>query len=71
MPQIVVDNPMLAFARVAQTFFVRPQVPRGIAEHVMQGADVRIGTDPSIWPFVTLGDRVMSAIVSRSIRGSL
>jgi len=25
----------------------------------MQGADVRIGTDPSIWPFVTLGDRVM------------
>jgi len=59
VPQIVVDNPMLAFARVAQTFFVRPQAPRGIAEHVMQGADVRIGTDPSIWPFVTLGDRVM------------
>jgi len=59
VPQIVVDNPMLAFARVAQTFFVRPQAPRGIAEHVMQGADVRIGTDPSIWPFVTLGDRVI------------
>jgi UDP-3-O-[3-hydroxymyristoyl] glucosamine N-acyltransferase len=58
VPQIVVDNPMLAFARVAQTFFVRPQAPRGIAEYVMQGADVRIGTDPSIWPFVTLGDRV-------------
>lgn len=58
VPHIVVDHPMLAFARVAQTFFVRPQDPRGIAEHVMQGADVRIGTDPSIWPFVTLGDRV-------------
>ncbi len=58
VPQIVVDHPMLAFARVAQTFFVRQQAPRGIAEHVMQGDDVRIGTDPSIWPFVTLGDRV-------------
>lgn len=58
VPQIVVDNPLLAFARVAQTFVVRPQAPRGIAEQVMQGADVRIGTDPSLWPFVTLGDRV-------------
>ncbi|OQW37520.1 MAG: hypothetical protein A4E19_12625 [Nitrospira sp. SG-bin1] len=58
VPQIVVDNPMLAFARVAQTFFVRPQAPRGVAEQVTQGADVRIGADPSIWPFVTLGDRV-------------
>lgn len=58
VPQIVVDNPMLAFARVAQTFFVQPQTIRGIAERVTQGADVRIGADPSIWPFVTLGDRV-------------
>ena len=58
VPQIVVDNPMLAFARVAQTFFVRPQARRGIDQDVLQGADVRIGTDPSIWPFVTLGDRV-------------
>jgi UDP-3-O-[3-hydroxymyristoyl] glucosamine N-acyltransferase len=57
-PQIVVDNPMLAVARVAQTFFVRTSPPRGLAEQVMQGSDVRIGEDPSIWPFVTLGDRV-------------
>jgi UDP-3-O-[3-hydroxymyristoyl] glucosamine N-acyltransferase len=58
LPHIVVDNPMLAFARVAQTFFVRRQAPRGIAEQVTQGVNVRIGNDPSIWPFVTLGDRV-------------
>ncbi len=57
-PQIVVDNPLLAFARVAQTFFVQTPAPRGIDDHVRQGADVRIGSDPSIWPFVTLGDRV-------------
>lgn len=58
VPQIVVDHPMLAFARVAQTFFVRQQTPRGVGEPVIQGVDVRIGSDPSIWPFVTLGDRV-------------
>jgi UDP-3-O-[3-hydroxymyristoyl] glucosamine N-acyltransferase len=56
--QIVVDNPMLAFAHVAQKFFVRTPTPRGIAEHVTQGSDVQVGADPSIWPFVTLGDRV-------------
>ena len=58
VPQIVVDNPMLAFAQVAQNFFVRVPTPRGIAEHVTQGSDVQVGADPSIWPFVTLGDRV-------------
>jgi UDP-3-O-[3-hydroxymyristoyl] glucosamine N-acyltransferase len=58
VPQIVVDNPLLAFARVAQKFFVQTPPPRGIAEQVMQGAGVRIGSDPSIWPFVTLGDHV-------------
>ena len=58
IPQIVVANPLLAFAQVAQRFFVRPAAPRGIAKDLTQGTDVRIGPDPSIWPFVTLGDRV-------------
>jgi UDP-3-O-[3-hydroxymyristoyl] glucosamine N-acyltransferase len=58
VPQIVVDNPILAFAHVAQKFFVRTPAPRGMAEHVTQGSDVQVGADPSIWPFVTLGDRV-------------
>ncbi|MBI3355873.1 MAG: UDP-3-O-(3-hydroxymyristoyl)glucosamine N-acyltransferase [Nitrospirae bacterium] len=58
IPQIVVGNPLLAYARVAQKFFVRPTAPRGIAKDLSQGADVQIGADPSIWPFVTLGDRV-------------
>jgi UDP-3-O-[3-hydroxymyristoyl] glucosamine N-acyltransferase len=58
IPQLVVANPLLAFAQVAQTFFVRPAVPRGVAAEVTQGAGVLIGDDPSIWPFVTLGDRV-------------
>jgi UDP-3-O-[3-hydroxymyristoyl] glucosamine N-acyltransferase len=58
IPQLVVPNPLLAFAQVAQTFFVRPPTPRGIAAEVTKGAGVHIGEDPSIWPFVTLGDRV-------------
>jgi UDP-3-O-[3-hydroxymyristoyl] glucosamine N-acyltransferase len=58
IPQLVVPNPLLAFAQVAQTFFVRPPAPRGIAADVTTGAGVQIGDDPSIWPFVTLGDRV-------------
>jgi UDP-3-O-[3-hydroxymyristoyl] glucosamine N-acyltransferase len=58
IPQLVVPNPLLAFAQVAQTFFVRPAPPRGVAAEVIQGAGVQIGEDPSIWPFVTLGDRV-------------
>ena len=40
IPQIVVPNPLLAFAQVAQTFFVRPPAPRGIATEVIKGADV-------------------------------
>lgn len=58
IPQIVVGNPLLAFAQVAQRFFVRLAAPRGVAKDLTRGADVRIGADPSIWPFVTLGDRV-------------
>ena len=58
IPQLVVANPLLAFAQVAQTFFVRPTAPRGVAAEVTKGAGVLIGDNPSIWPFVTLGDRV-------------
>ena len=58
IPQIVVPNPLLAFAQVAQTFFVCPPAPRGIAAEVSRGTGVVIGDDPSIWPFVTLGDHV-------------
>ena len=58
IPQIVVGNPLLAFAQVAQRFFVRTAAPLGIAKDLAQGIDVRIGADPSIWPFVTLGNRV-------------
>jgi UDP-3-O-[3-hydroxymyristoyl] glucosamine N-acyltransferase len=58
VPQIAVGNPLLAFAQVAQHFFTPARPVRGIASEITQGQDVLIGDDPSIWPFVTLGDRV-------------
>ena len=57
-PQLVVDNPAYAFARVAQNFFVRPARRRGISPEVIRGEKVTIGADASIWPRVTVGDRV-------------
>lgn len=57
-PQLVVPNPAYGFACVAQRFFTEPYRPRGIAKDFSGGLDVQIGPDPSIWPNVTLGDRV-------------
>jgi UDP-3-O-[3-hydroxymyristoyl] glucosamine N-acyltransferase len=57
-PQVIVDDPTYAAARIIEQFFSEPYRPRGIAEQIVRGRDVSIGSDPSIWPFVTLGDRV-------------
>jgi len=57
-PHIVVANPALAFAQVARTFFCPLSPPRGIDAAVVRGIDTRVGSDVSIWPGVTLGDRV-------------
>lgn len=57
VPQIVVQNPLLAFAQVAQRYFIPATAPRGVASEITRGTDVTIGPDASIWPFVTLGDR--------------
>jgi UDP-3-O-[3-hydroxymyristoyl] glucosamine N-acyltransferase len=56
-PQVVVPHPRYAFVRVVERFFTSPRRPRGIASEVARGADVEIGPDVSIWPFVTLGNR--------------
>ncbi|MCI0426604.1 MAG: UDP-3-O-(3-hydroxymyristoyl)glucosamine N-acyltransferase [Nitrospiraceae bacterium] len=57
-PHIVVANPALAFAKVGQVFFCPISPPRGIDATVVRGVDTRLGSDVSIWPGVTLGDRV-------------
>ena len=57
-PHIVIANPTLAFAQVAQAFFCPISLPRDIAASVVRGVDTHVGLDVSIWPGVTLGDRV-------------
>lgn len=57
-PHIVVANPTLAFAQIAQTFFCAASPPRGMAADVARGNGTQVGPDVSIWPGVTLGDRV-------------
>ena len=57
-PHIVVANPTLAFAQIAQTFFCSMAPPRGIDTTVVRGVDTQVGSDVSIWSGVTLGDRV-------------
>ena len=57
-PQIAVDHPAYAFARIVQHFFCAVRKARGVAAQIVQGEEVSIGRDASIWPFVTLGDRV-------------
>ena len=57
-PHIVVANPTLALAQVAQAFFCPISPSRGIAAVVVRGVDTHVGPDVSIWPGVTLGDRV-------------
>jgi len=47
-PQLIVDNPTYAFARVAQQFFVPPYQSRGIATDLARGEHVSIGQDVSI-----------------------
>lgn len=58
IPQIVVGNPLFAFAQVAERYFVRRDPPRGVASDLVKGTEVSIGADASIWHHVTIGDRV-------------
>lgn len=56
IPHIVITNPKLAWARVAQRL-APPYLPRGIAADLTRGRNVEVGPEVSIWPSVTLGDR--------------
>ena len=56
--QIVVPHPALAMAQVVEKFFVHTRPPLGLSILVHRGVDVVIGESASVWPFVTLDDRV-------------
>jgi UDP-3-O-[3-hydroxymyristoyl] glucosamine N-acyltransferase len=58
LPLLRVKNPRLAFARTLELFYVKPYQASGISEKAAIGANVVIGAEPSIHPFVVLADDV-------------
>jgi UDP-3-O-[3-hydroxymyristoyl] glucosamine N-acyltransferase len=58
LPLLRLKNPRLAFARTLELFYVKPYQASGIGEKASVGANVVIGADPSIHPFVVLADDV-------------
>jgi UDP-3-O-[3-hydroxymyristoyl] glucosamine N-acyltransferase len=58
LPLLRLKNPRLAFARTLELFYVKPYQASGISEKASVGANVVIGADPSIHPFVVLADDV-------------
>jgi len=58
LPLLRVNNPRLAFAQTLKLFYVKPYQATGISEKASVGANVAIGADPSIHPFVVLADDV-------------
>jgi UDP-3-O-[3-hydroxymyristoyl] glucosamine N-acyltransferase len=58
LPLLRIENPRFAFAQVLRSFYVKPYQASGISEKAAIGANVSIGSDPSIHPFVVLADDV-------------
>lgn len=55
IPQVIVSNPKLAFAKVLSLFSVFPTLPSGISPQSFRETDVVVGRDVTVGPFVYLG----------------
>jgi UDP-3-O-[3-hydroxymyristoyl] glucosamine N-acyltransferase len=53
---LVVPDPYYAFCQIVAYFHQRPYRPRGISQQASIGKNVRLGSDLSIYPFVTIED---------------
>ncbi len=60
-PVIVVDDPYVAYAKVARFFFIRPFEAKGISPDVIIGKDCDIHAEVTIYPGVVIGDKVRIA----------
>ncbi|MCK8827781.1 UDP-3-O-(3-hydroxymyristoyl)glucosamine N-acyltransferase [Natroniella acetigena] len=66
-PLIVVDNPRLAFAKIAKVFLPQPYAQPGISKQAVVSAEAEVGDEVSIHPGVVveagakIGDRVILA----------
>ncbi|MCA9461466.1 MAG: UDP-3-O-(3-hydroxymyristoyl)glucosamine N-acyltransferase [Nitrospira sp.] len=57
-PQLIVPNPLVAIATLAERFFLPPLPPRGVHPSAILGSEGRIGPEVSIGALVSIGDRV-------------
>ncbi|GJL77643.1 MAG: UDP-3-O-acylglucosamine N-acyltransferase [Nitrospinaceae bacterium] len=58
LPQIVVANPMLAFAKLLNVFHPEPQPQPNIDSRAVMGENVKLGANVTIFPYVCIGDNV-------------
>lgn len=57
-PFLVTSDPYGAYAKVAQLFLQKPLKPLGISQEAHVSATALFGRDPSIFPFVYIGEEV-------------
>src|SRR3990167_827778 len=55
IPQIVVQNPKVAFAKILALFSQFPELPEGKSAHAFCETGVRLGRDVTLAPFVYVG----------------
>ena len=56
--QLKVSNPYLAFAKLLEHFYVKPQKPTGISKDAVVSDAVKLAKDVSIFPFSYISDGV-------------
>lgn len=57
-PQIVVNNPQYAFAKLLEHFYIKPEYPTGISNEAFVSKKAEIGKDVSIFPLAYISDNV-------------
>jgi UDP-3-O-[3-hydroxymyristoyl] glucosamine N-acyltransferase len=56
--QLKVSNPYLAYAKLLEHFYVKPQEPIGISKHAFVSDKARLGKNVSVFPFAYIADGV-------------
>ncbi|VAX31890.1 UDP-3-O-[3-hydroxymyristoyl] glucosamine N-acyltransferase [hydrothermal vent metagenome] len=65
IPQLAAENPLLAFARALEVFYVQPHRPEGVMSGATVSESVRLGRDVTVYPMsflaggVAVGDRTV------------
>ena len=64
LSQLIAKNPYYAFSQLVRLFHEKPHVPTGVSPQASIGKGVLLGSDVSIYPFVTVDE---SAIIGERV----